>query len=97
MDKKSFSLRVKIGTQIIFSGGDFVVEDIPDTAWELIKQGSVWLSLNESFLENFSNISEKELQETLTIREKQGFSDDALILEKALKTLKKNSKGSPKV
>ena len=65
MDKKYFKLNVPIGTRIISSRGDFVVEEVPDDAFDFFQRGSQWLSLVPEAVEGLSKLSETKLKSLL--------------------------------
>ena len=70
MDKKYFKLNVPIGTRIISSRGDFVVEDVPDDAFDFFQRGSQWLSLEPEAVEGLSKLS-KRLWSKFSLRERR--------------------------
>lgn len=85
MDKKYFKLNVPVGTKIISSRGDYVVEEIPDNAFILFSTGSQWLSLLPEAADILAKKSEFELKKMLLIKERQGKESDVKILQQALK------------
>lgn len=96
MDKKCFKLTVKVGTQIISSQGDYVVEDIPHNALEYLERGSTWLVLTPEAHEELKALPDERLKALITLRKLQGFEGDVAILEKALKGKEKSSVESRK-
>lgn len=96
MNAKCFELRVKVGTRIFSSRGDYTIEEVPQDAWERFQEGSTWLKLSSEAVEELKNLSEAEVRKLLILREKQGFDDDVKIIEKALKSKASKSKGETK-
>lgn len=84
MDKKYFKLNVPIGTRIISSRGDFVVEEVPDDAFDFFQRGSQWLSLEPEAVEGLSKLSETKLKSLLALKERQDMTEDAVIIQEAL-------------
>ena len=84
MDKKYFKLNVPIGTRIISSRGDFVVEEVPDDAFDFFQRGSQWLSLVP---EGLSKLSETKLKSLLALKERQDMAEDAGIIQEALEQI----------
>ena len=76
MDKKYFKLNVPIGTRIISSRGDFVVEEVPDDAFDFFQRGSQWLSLVPEAVEGLS-----------ALKERQDMAEDAGIIQEALEQI----------
>lgn len=96
MNKKFFKLNVPIGTQIISSRGDYVVEYIPDDAFQYYQNGSTWLGLVEEAVEDLAKLPEEKLQALLLLKQRQGIEADALILEKAIKQKAKPEESTKK-
>ena len=98
MDKKYFKLNVPIGTRIISSRGDFVVEEVPDDAFDFFQRGSQWLSLVPEAVEGLSKLSETKLKSLLDMTEDAGIIREALeqILLTRTETAEDKSKSQKK-
>ncbi|SDE68393.1 hypothetical protein [Riemerella columbipharyngis] len=95
MDKKYFKLRVKTGTKIISTKGDYIVSDIPDNALEFLEKGASWLVLAKEADVPLSKLEEPRLRKLKSLRATQGFSEDVIIISRALELKQKGDK--PKV
>jgi len=89
MDKKYFKLNVPTGTRIVSSRGDYVVEAIPDNAFEYFAGGSEWLSLLPEATDVLAKKTEFELRKLIQLKERQGKDADVNILQKALSSANK--------
>ena len=98
MDKKYFKLNVPIGTRIVSSRGDFVVEEVPDDAFDFFQRGSQWLSLVPEAVEGLSKLSETKLKSLLALKENAGIIREALeqILLTRTETAEDKSKSQKK-